>query len=194
MAFKPGIVQKMPELACIGMVKAVGDAYKKEGGTYHVLPIDIEGMYAGRTGKFFFLFEPCWFGKDFDPASLLERDPSGKLYGGYRRMVNDEKKTSALVGLCGEVFESVAKAFDEAGEATAEQINQILREALTGREVGYICRQRVDKDEEGKKELTEFYQIDRFFDLSKEEEVQAVIEASENESRRTQLVVTWDQD
>jgi len=167
MAFKPGNVQKMPDLACIGLVKKVGDVCKKDEGVYHYIPIEIEAKYGGRSGSFYFLFQPDWFGKAFDPAVLLEKSPDGKLYGTYRRMI--------------------------AGDASPDQIISILREALTGRDVGYVCRQRKDKDEAGNRELTEFYNIDRFFKLD-EESLQAIIEASENESRRTPLVVTWDQD
>jgi len=193
MAFKPGNVQKMPDLACIGLVKKVGDVCKKDEGVYHYIPIEIEAKYGGRSGSFYFLFQPDWFGKAFDPAVLLEKSPDGKLYGTYRRMINDQKRVAALVGLCGDSFELVSKAFDEAGDASPDQIISILREALTGRDVGYVCRQRKDKDEAGNRELTEFYNIDRFFKLD-EESLQAIIEASENESRRTPLVVTWDQD
>lgn len=188
MALKAGSVPSMPDLACVGLVKKVGEAYLSEKGVYHVLPLEVKANYGGRDGMFFFLFQPRWFEQGFDPQDLLREEKAGKLYGVYRRQIADEARPSVLQAIMGEEFDKLAEAFDDAPEATPEVIEEILREFLTGREVGYIMTQR--KDEDGA--LTEQYNIQRFFPLD-EETIKAVVEQSQNPKRRTPLVVTWDE-
>jgi len=191
MALKAGKVPDLPDLACVGMVSKVGAAYLSEKGRYHVLPIEVKGKSGGRDATFFFLFQPRWFSKDFEPSSLMAEDPKGSLYGSYRRMCNDEDRVSVLEAIAGENFSALCEKFDEIGDPTEKDIENVLREFLNGNDCGYIMQQRIDKDDAGNKHLTEQYNIQRFFPLT-DAEIQGVVEQSESEKRRKRLVVTWD--
>ncbi len=202
MSLKAGTIPDMPDLACMGIVKKVGEVRLSNKGVYHVLPIEIEGKAGGRNGTYFFLFQPRWFGKTFDPAQLmdedeairLETDPeTGKkrtsaLYTMYRRYVNDEKKASALKCLAGENWNSMVGVFDGLAEVNEKVIEQVLREFLTGNEVVYVMTQRTEDDGS----LTEQYNIQRFVPATVEG-AKSVVKESENPRRRRPLVITWDE-
>jgi len=189
MALKAGSVQALPDLACVGLIKKVGDPYLSEKGVYHVIAIEIEGKYAARDGVFFLVFEPRWFGARFDPDELTnERDAKGRpiKHGMYRRTVADEQKPSVLQAILGDEFEKFSNEFTE-DDPTAEDIGRIIRKHLNGRDVLYLMKQRLDED----KKLTEQYNIQAFYPLT-EEQMEYLIEQSTNERRKTPLVVTWD--
>ena len=187
MALKAGSVQPMPDLACIGLVKRVGEVYLSEKGVYHVLPLEIEAKFGGRDGVFFYIFEPRWFGKNFDPETLLREEKKGTKYSMYRRSVNDEKRPSILACLVGDKFPEVAAELDAIDEVDEKHVEELIRKYATGNDVGYIMVQR--KDEE--KNLMEQYNIQRFFPLT-DEELQKVTEQAKGK-RRQPLVVTLDE-
>jgi hypothetical protein len=194
MALKAGSVQALPDLACVGLVKKVGEAYLSEKGVYHVIPIEIEGKYAGRNGVFFLVFEPRWFSDGFDPEELVsERDAKGRpiKHGMYRRTVADTAKPSVLQAMLGEDFDAFAANFDSKYEETegAKAIGSIIRESLVGRDVLYVMKQR--KEEDGT--LTEQYNIQSFYTLN-DDNLAYLAEQQNNERRKTPLQVTWDEE
>jgi hypothetical protein len=189
MALKAGVVQAMPDLACIGLVKKVGEVYLSTKEVYHVLPVEIEAKFGGRDGLFFYLFQPSWFGAKFDPETLLKEDKKGTRYGMYRRYVNDEKRPSVLACLVGEEFDKLAAEFDALGEVNEKHVEEIIRQYAVGRDVGYVMTQRTDPET---KELMEQYNIKSFFPLT-DEELKRVTEQAGSEKRRKPLVVTWDE-
>lgn len=203
-----GQVPEMPDLACIGYVKKVGEVKLSEKGVFHVLSLEIEGRYSGKDGTFFFIFEPRWFEKSFDPKTLIEEDEafneahaaeikagvvkrSGKN-GIYRRYINDKTRPSVLQAICdgedGSIFAEVAARFDALPAVTPKDVENILREYLTGREVGYVMTQRTDDDGS----LMDLYNIARFFPLT-QSGLKAITEEANNPRRRKPLVVTWDE-
>ncbi len=195
MALKAGTVQSMPDLACIGMVKSVGEAYLSEKGVYHVLPVEVTAKFGGRDGLFFFLFQPRWFAGKFEPTDLLKEDAKGTLYSMYRRYVATEVKrgdkkelSGALVALAGDEFPKLAAEFDALDTVSEKDVEEAIRRYVVGRDVGYIMTQR--KDEDGS--LMEQYNIQRFFPLT-DTEIKYVTEQAENKKRRQPLVVTWDE-
>lgn len=188
MALKAGSVLQLPDLACIGLVEAVDPAYLSQKGVYHVLPIKIKGKFGARDGVFFFIFEPRWFGASFEATDLLNEGTSGRTkYGMYCRNVNGEGRNAILPSVLGEEFENFAAEFDGLEEPSGEEVGQIIRKYLVGRDVVYTMKQRTDED--GK--LTEQYNIAGFFPYT-DESLQYLVQQSQNENRKTPLVVTWD--
>jgi hypothetical protein len=189
MALTAGVVPAMPDQACIGLVKKVGDVYLSAKGVYHVLPIEIEGKFSGRDGTFFFLFEPRWFHATFDPQVMLQEGKDGQTkYSLYRRMVNDASKPSVLQAILGDDFNAFAAEFDSLGEPDEKQIADVIRRNASAKDVGYVLNQRTDED----KELMEQYNIKYFFPVT-DEALASMVEQSENHKRRRgPLVITWD--
>ncbi len=190
MSLAAGKIPKMPDLACLGVVKEVGDVYLSEKGVYYVIPVQIEGKYGGRDATFFFLFQPKWFERNFDPATLLKEDRKGKLYGAYRRFVNDESRVSALVALAGKEFSALVEAFDGLEKVDEKAVEEVLKQILPGQDVGYILTQRFDMAE-GKRTPTEMYNIGRWFALD-EAGLKAISVDANNPKRRKPLVMTWE--
>ncbi len=191
MSLAAGKIPKMPDLACLGAVKDVGDVHLSEKEVYYVIPINVEGKFGGRDATFYFLFQPGWFEKDFDPAILLKEDKKGKLYSAYRRFVNDESRVSALVALAGEDFDKLVTAFDELEEVDENAVAEVLKQVLPGQDVGYILSQRYDMVD-GKRVPTEMYNIGRWF-LPSEEGIKAIQVEANNPKRRKSLVLTWEE-
>ena len=200
MVFKAGAVPSMPDLACIGMIKKVGEVRLSNKGVYHVLPIEIEGTRGGKNGTYFFLFQPRWFEPNFDPAVLLAEDEAirqevdefGKkknssLYTMYRRYIADEKNVSVLQALAGDNWDAMAEAFDRQSNSDPKTIEGILREYLTGNEVVYTMTQRTEDDGS----LMDQYNISRFYPAT-EEGLKAVMESAKSSRRKRPLVITWD--
>lgn len=189
MALTAGVVPALPDLACLGMVKKVGDVKLSEKGVYHVLPIEVSAKFSGKDGTFFFLFEPRWFASDFDPKVLLEEGSVGQTkYSLYRRMVADAKKPSTLAAILGEDFDAAAAEFDQIGDPDEKQVADVIRKHATGKDVGYVQYQRTDEDGE----LMEMYNIKYFFPAT-DEAMQAIAETATEKRKRGPLVVTWDE-
>jgi hypothetical protein len=139
---------------------------------------------------FFLVFEPRWFGSDFDPKALLEEERQKPVkYGMYCRTVNGEAKPSVLAAILGEQFDAFAAEFDGLEEPTAEDVEQIFRKYAAGVDVLYVMKQR--KDEDGKP--MEQYNITSFYPAT-EESITNLIEQSQNPKRKTPLTVTWDEE
>jgi hypothetical protein len=176
---------ELPDLICRGYVEQVKDPYLSEKGVYHVLPINIKAIELGKDGTFFFLFRPEWFGSKFNPKSLLDGTEQGRrLYGNYRRFIADRQSKSVLTILAGDNFDAIAAEFEANENPTPEEIAAVLKQYLTGNEVGYVMTQRKDSDGY----LTDNYNIDRFFSLT-DEDIDRVIRAAEK--RKKDTVVTW---
>lgn len=195
MALKAGSVLALPDLACIGSIAKVGDAYLSQKGEYHVFSIEVKAKFAGRDGVFFVVFEPEWFAPGFSPADLLEREKGSVKYGMYGRTVLHEEKPTILTAILGESFEAFDADLDKSGigEArtdleAAKIVSSLVRKHAIGREVVYIMTQR--KDEEGK--LMETYNVQRFLPYS-EDTLVDLAEQAANGKRKTPLVVTWDE-
>jgi len=196
MALKVALVQEKPDLACLGVVRDVGEPRETERGRYWMLPIEIQSPQAP-DGTFFFLFQPRWFRSDFDPQLLREEDqqiqeeakrlgetPPGSQYGMYCRYIAYERQPAALQILAGEDFNKLAAAFDQIppDQVTPDLIREVLRESLVGKEVGYILRQRRDRDGQ----LTDFYGVDRLFPAQDYKRYE-----QPSSRRRRPLIVTW---
>lgn len=217
MALAAGKVREKPDLACVGRIKAVGEAKLSKGEVYHVVAVEVEAYQAGQSGTFFFLFRPEWFKADFDPASILSTEYVKKGENGeaipvnpevvldrvYRRHIantthnDDGKRTGAPAFLQAvtvdderpDGFEKLAAEFDQFTKKPPkpEEVQRIVAEHVLGREVGYICKQRKDDGE-----LTEQYNIDSFFSLT-ENEMKRLENSATNGKRRRKLLITWDQ-
>lgn len=187
MALSAAGVLAQPDQACIGSVKSVSAPYLSKSGVYHVLPIEIEGKYAApKTSKFYFIFEPRWFGSTFDPKELLAEGTEGqKKYGMYRRAINGGRN-AILAAILGDQFDNFAAEFDSLEEPSLDEIGQIIRKYLVGVDTLYVMKQRVDEGE-----LTEQYNITGFYPYT-QEQLDYFVEQSQNENRKTPLVVTWD--
>lgn len=194
MALKAGSVPVMPDLAVLGLVKSVGEAYLSQKEVYTVLPIELKGLHGGRGGVFFFLFQPSWFAKDFDPAFLLEADPI--LYSNYRRNVADEKRPSVLQVLVGDKFDEFAEKFDAFDiDPEPKEIADLIREYILGNETGYIMEQRTDKNEDGTIELSEQYNIRRFFSGTEDEAKKLRVDVARRvKNGKKPLVITWEEE
>ena len=188
MALKAASVPVLPDLACIGMVEKVDAAYLSKNGVYHVLPLKIKSKYAGRDGVFFYIFEPRWFGANFNASELLAEGAAGRTkYGMYCRNVNGEGRNAILTSTLGDDFEAFAGEFEALEEPSHTEVGEIVKKYLTGKDVVYVMKQRTDDD--GK--LTEQYNISGFYPYT-QETLDYLVAQSENEKRKTPLVVTWD--
>jgi hypothetical protein len=189
MAFNRAQIQELPDLACVGIVKRIGDGKpsKTEGSPYHVMAIEVKAQGIGKDGTFYWLYQPDWFRSDFDPRSLGD----GVLYSMYGKHFAHSKKPSILEALanCAQPsgFDKLAEQFQsiEAQGITDETVTELLREFLTGAEVGFISGQRKDEGE-----LTEQYQINRFF-VPDEDGIAAVEREAANARRKKPLKITW---
>lgn len=192
MALKAASVLALPDLACQGFIKKVGNVKLSDKGVYHVLPIEVEGKYAARDGVFFFIFEPRWFGASFDPEVLKdELDSQGRpiKYRMYLSNINGEGRPSALVSLLHEDFEAFSDELTEE-DPTPEGIADLLREVLTGREVLYIMKQSKDSETGA---LMDRYNIQSFY-APTTENVEYLQKQADNPKRKTPLVVTWEEE
>jgi hypothetical protein len=194
MALKAAEVLQWPDLACIGVIQKVDQVRLSERGVYHVLPIEVKGRYGARDATFFYIFMPEWFEPSFDPATLRD-DP--KVYGVYKRYVNDAARESVLAAIANSGdphgFDKLAAEFDGLTNIDEHSVEQVLREYFTGREVGYIMKQRQDKDDNGHYVLVEQYNIQRFFNPTEDALVDLQKQAA-NPKRKTPLVITWDEE
>lgn len=193
MALKAAEVLQMPDLACLGVIAKVDKVRLSEKGVYHVLPIEVKGQYGAKDATFFYIFQPEWFDPGFDPRSIAGEP---KVYGVYKRYVADAARDSVLAAIANagdeHGFDKLAAEFDVLPAVDEHSVEQVLREHLTGKEVGYIMSQRVDKDENGNKTLMEQYNINRFFNPTTEA-IEDMQRQAANEKRRVPLVVTWDE-
>ncbi len=182
-----------PDLFCLGSIKAVGDAYTSAKGVYEVLPIEIEGKFAGRDATFYLIYLNEFFSPTFDPNELLGSPEGEKFYGVYQKHVADKKGRATLQVIAGENFDTIAEELGKLEEPTAKDITQILRSNLVGNEVGYVLQQGTEKDDEGNVELTDRYNVQYFFAAS-DEGIGAMEKAAKNPKRRRgNAVVTWDE-
>lgn len=189
MALAAAGVLELPDLACIGVVSKVGQAYLSKSGAFYVVAITIDAKGAGRAGTFFLTFEPRWFGDGFNPKDLLSEPEGSKLYGMYRRTVNNGTDRTTLAALLNDRFDAFAAEFDGNPEPTPSDIDAALRKHLVGQDVLYIMVQRTDDSGE----LMEQYNIKSFFAIN-DDNINYLMEQVENKGgkRKTPLVITWD--
>ena len=216
MALAAGKVLPKPDLACIGVLKAVGknkvstsdtaQAALENGATenevFNSIPFTLENIYVGpSTSTFFFVYRPEWFAADFDVQKLLDEDAdreanglSPYVYNNYGRVIAHESRPSVLQTIANSDddngFTKLAEAFNEVGEISGEAVREILAEHLTGKTVGYVLTQRVDKDDEGNETLTEQYNVQYFFDPN-EDGQKAMIKAANRKGRKRPLKIMW---
>lgn len=192
MALKAGSVLPLPDLACMGHIAKVGDAKLGTKGVYHNVPVEVKGKFAGRDGVFFFIFEPRWFGASFDPDELKgEFDDKGRpmKYRLYMAYINGESRPSTLAAILGDDFDKFAAELTTE-DPTPQEIAEKLREFFVGREVMYVMKQRKDEDTGT---LMDQYNIQSFY-AATVENIKYLQEQANNPKRKTELVVTWDED
>jgi len=197
MALRMAEVPEKPDLICLGEVREVGEPKLSESGSLYYLPIEIQSAQAP-DATFYFLFRPEWFRADFDPSVLRQQDeqarkeaedlgetPPPSQYALYCRFIAYQGQPAALQILAGDQFEKLASTFDQIppDQITPEIVAAVLREFLVGNEVGYILRQRRDRET---RELTEYYGIHRLFPAERYKDYERP-----NPRRRHPAVVTW---
>jgi hypothetical protein len=204
MAFKAGSVDAKPDLACIGTVTKVGDAKLSKKGVYSVIALELKGQRAAFNATAFFIYRPEWFRTDFDPKTEIE-DVTAELEDGsvvtttraqlmrqYCQRIQDKKNTSELEALMAgkpNGFAKLGEAFDGlTTEPTTEGVGQILKEHLSGAEVGYVLTQR--KDEDG--ELMEQYNVQKFFPAT-DDGIEGMLRSASSSKRTRPIVITWDE-
>jgi hypothetical protein len=183
MALPTAKIQEMPDLICVGAISEVAAVKEPaEGKTYHTITIDIEAGAGGRDSKYVLCFQPKWFDNSFDDAALQEMAETdaaaGNQYGPnwmYGRTVSHQsgRATLQVLAQCTEVgaaeedangFSKLSAAFAAVnGTMDGQTVQEILRDFLLGKEVGYVLKQRKDKQEDGSKVLTDQYQVNSFF-------------------------------
>jgi hypothetical protein len=205
MALEGGEVQKKPDLACMGMVSAVGEAKlsQSEKAYYYVLPIEVTGKFAApQKLVYFFLFRPEWFAKDHKAVHILDGTTEGdQHYRRYRQDVSNKlrdkdgerirgARPSTLQSILGEEkFAEFAAEFDGLeAEPDHETVGQIIARNLLGTDVLYVAEQRKDGDE-----LMDSYNIGRFVEQSEEALAFLVKDAANAKRKRGPLVLTWDE-
>jgi hypothetical protein len=204
MALSGGSVQRMPDLACSGMISAIGEVHlsNSEAAYYYVLPVEVKAKFAGRDGVFFLLFRPEWFANDFNSNSLLDGTRDGEVhFSMYRRHIstrlfNDRgerikgARPSVLQAILGEQFKTFAAEFDalEVEPKDMEVVAAIIGRYIVGEDVLYVLQQRQDQGE-----LMESYNITRFVEQTDEEVKALAKEAGNPKRKRGPLVITWDE-
>lgn len=193
MPFKAASVLPLPDLACQGYISKVGNAKLSDKGVYHNIPIEVKGRYAGRDGVFFFIFEPRWFGANFDPEVLEnELDEKGRPMKHRFFMQNilgdEHSKPSVLVSILGDDFEALSASLPEDESPDPQVIADLLREALQGREVVYVMKQRKDDGH-----LVDGYNIQSFY-APTDENIEYLEKQAANSKRKTPLVATWQEE
>jgi hypothetical protein len=207
MAAPQAKIQEMPDLVCVGTITEVSEAKAPaEGKDYHTLTFDIEAAAGGRDTKYLLCFQPEWFDRKFDDKALealAEKDQANNRdygpYWMYGKTVNHQngKTTLQTLAACKDAFESTEGSFDRLiskfsavdGTMDGPTVQDILRNFLLGLEVGYVLRQRSDKQEDGSKVLTEQYQVNSFF----VPDAKGMEYWTRSKGRRPRIV-TWNED
>jgi hypothetical protein len=205
MALEGGEVQKKPDLACMGMVSAVGQSHlsQSEKAYYYVLPIEVSGKGAApQKLVYFLLFRPEWFAKDHKAVHILDGTNEGdQHYRRYRQDISAKlldkdgerirgARASTLQAILGEEkFAEFAAEFDELeAEPDDQTVGQIIARHLIGTDVVYVAEQRKDGDE-----LMESYNVGRFVEQTEEALSFLLKDAANKKRKRGPLVITWEE-
>jgi hypothetical protein len=205
MALEGGEVQKKPDLACMGMVSAVGQSHlsNSEKAYYYVLPIEVTGKFAApQKLVYFLLFRPEWFTKDHKAIHILDGTTEGEQhYRRYRQDISTKlrdgsgerirgSRPSTLQAILGEEkFAEFAAEFDELeSEPDDQMVGQIIARHLIGTDVVYVAEQRKDGDE-----LMESYNVNRFVEQTEDALAFLAKDSANPKRKRGPLVVTWDE-
>jgi hypothetical protein len=206
MALEGGEVQKKPDLACMGMVSAVGESHlsNSEKAYYYVLPIEVTGKFAApQKLVYFLLFRPEWFAKDAKAIHILDGTTEGdQHYRRYRQDISQKlrdkdgerskgARPSTLQSILGEEkFAEFAAEFDDLeAEPDDQTVGQIIARHLIGTDVLYVAEQRKDGDE-----LMDSYNVGRFVEQTEEALAYLLKDATNAKRRRGQLVITWNEE
>jgi hypothetical protein len=201
MALVGGSVQRMPDLACAGMISGVGEIHlsKSEAAYYYVLPIEVKAKFAGRDGVFFLLPRPEWFDKNAVPEEMLDGTRDGEIhYSMYRKHISNKlfnekgeritgAKPSVLQAILWNGFDKFANEFNALiANPDEHMVAELIGRYIVGQDVFYVLQQRIDDGE-----LTEQYNIVRFVEATEEGKESLEKEAKNPRRKRGPLVITW---
>lgn len=147
--FREASARRMPTLACIGSVAAIGTGKISGSGKYIVQPIELGSLEAGKDLRLNFLYKPEWLSPGFDPDSLEEVEGGDSMLSVYRRHISGRGALSNLSGIAGtdERFEALSGALLSQEPVTVEGTEQILNDFFFGQDaedvtIGYIAKQQ----------------------------------------------------
>ena len=170
MPFNTPDVPALPDLICIGRVAAVGPSKLSPSG-YAMTNFQIQGIQAGRSSKYNFMYRPDWLVENFDP-NVLEKGP---MFVYSKNVASDQ--TPALRAFCGsddaaeERYLTLSDELITLADKSPESIERLLADRILGfaeKEAifGYVMQQQKDKDT---KALTRFYDVGYFFPATKDD-------------------------
>jgi hypothetical protein len=178
-------VEALPMLYCVGNITAFPAPVNKDDSLFYNSRFQITGRRGSKDMQANFLFRPEWFDPSFDVAtsygSPIKDEKTGKdltpglkfVYESNIAPRGKSKKLTTLNILGGSPsgYATLEAALFTASEAAsgklgADQIHEIINNHLadTGQPlIGYILRQKTDKNADGTKELVEGYEVYGYF-------------------------------
>lgn len=177
-------VEKLPNLICLGYVNEFPEPKETESEVYYNIRFSLKGQRGSRDIATNFLFRPDWFVAGFSPTSLkdlvLGDDErfGEKMYRVYRNNILGSAKSRAVTvlgGLAGATPEGLAtldaaigEAYEAKGaELTPEEIHSVIKHHIFNvvqqPTVGYVLKQKQDKEDDGTYTLAEGYEFGSFF-------------------------------
>jgi len=170
MPFKAPDVPELPDLVCIGRVASVSGTKLSPAG-YVMTNVQIQGIQAGKSTKYNFMYRPDWLVENFNPNGLEK----GPMFVFSKNIASDQ--TPALRAFCGsdaaaeERYLTLSDELISLADKSPEQVEKLLADrwlaaAESGAIFGYVMQQKKDKDTGA---LTRFYDVGYFFPATKED-------------------------
>ena len=201
-----------PDLAVIGTIKTVKnfEKSKKPNSPFYSAELEIEHSSkcpGGRDASYYLTLIPEFCTDDFDQqlqtlANAGKGTPASALYfvyssniaktGGKDKEGNQKPGRGALQVILQADFEKLGEVFAQFKVATPpsiEQLNQVFQKLLTGRNVGYVLRQRKEDDGET---LMDSYEVSYFFPATSAG-IEGIKTSAGSKRRKSPLVLTWEQ-
>lgn len=163
-------VEELPRLACLGYIAKVKDGVVSTKGLYSMVPFEISPMESGKKAFGNFLFRPEWLEPGYNPDQMKQYDePLCKsMTTVYRMNIAVKGSVPLLAGIAGsedDYYELAARLQSIEGQKTPDVVAETIREFVNevNPTVGYILKQKSKKNDEGKYELENGYEIGNWF-------------------------------
>lgn len=209
-------VQEKPAILGIGVVTEVSEVKEtnpkvKGGPSLNYIQIKFEGQYTTPDVRRLVMFDPGMF-SGRNPVDDLSEELQNQFIKNFASgeewaalsptdhflvnranqflsnvAIHSGRKTSFFQGLFGDDYSDVLKQIDALGsDPTAEAIGAIITNAATGRQVVEYLVQSKEKNDDGTKSLTDFYEQRDVTPLT-EDSLKAAIKRSQKAKKPTLL-------
>lgn len=162
-----------PTMHCIGQITEVSDAKKTNSG-WDSFSVSIEGGANSLSTKKLIMFDLDFFRgvnfvaaespKDWKDETLTAEERQSKI-AAMMFTQNFDKKKGCIAKALGDrypEFIGVIDSLDAQGELTPEAVAAVTRQFLVGATILYKLKQQKEKQDDGTKIRTEYYDCDSF--------------------------------